>query len=392
MLQENWMHTIVEDGATQTSDSATYKKKLPTSNFIGNINLRCSMTVNNDGNDADFDHLFIDQIDKIKLIGNGSATILDLEPKELRKIMTPVLGAEPAYNRTSVEAATEWIDFPIVMGRYKYDEEYILPAQLFKTLELQVEYSVDVTDPAWDTGTFTIDVDVDELISAADPMSKKIIKRTQIENGATKSGTIDVDMPLGGIYKRIMVMVEDEDAADGTDVTKVQYRINNGSEIPLTANWDTLQNMNKDDFNLPDATVVGSTCKANDDTVLTELGLVKDFKVALLDPNPTANVVEICGADAISGGQLTMDMYKSAALTEATDANRTITAQTTCQTVMFRATSHTAIPEAVFIIFDKKGDMSKCPDSSRWNDAKVRLTGANANGTYNVCLEEIISV
>lgn len=391
MLQENWMHTIVEDGDAQSSDSGTYKKKLPTSNFIGNINLKCSATVNNAGNNDDMDHLFIDQIDKIKLIGNGSATILDLEPKELRKLMTPVLGATPAQNFTGIEAETAWADFPIVLGRYKYDEEYILPAQLFKNLELIVDYSMDITDPAWDTGTFTIDVDVDEFISSADPISKKVIKRTQVENGDTKSGTISVDMPLGGQFKRIMVMVEDEDAADGTDVTKVKFGINNFSEIVLTANWDTLQNMNKDDFNLPEAVLCGSTCKANDGTILTDLGIVKDFKVALLNPDPTSNAVSICGADAISGGQLTMDMYISAALTEVTDASRTIAADSTKQTIMFNATSHTAIPEAIFIIFDKRGDMSKCPDSSRWNDAKLELTGANANGTYNVCLEEIIS-
>jgi len=392
MLQENWLHTMVDSGTAQTSDSATYKQKLPTSNFIGNINLRCKATVNNAGNDADFAHLFIDQIDKIKLVGNGSSVIVDLEPKELQKIMTPIIGACPAQNRTSVEAEYEWVDLPIVMGRYKYDTEYILPAQLFKRLELQVEYSMETSDPAWDTGTFTPYVSVDEYISSKDPLSAKIIKRTQVENGTTKSGTIDVDLPLGGIYKRIMVMVEDEDAADGTDVTQVQLRVNNGSELPLTEAWDILQQINKDEFNLPLATIHGTTCKANDDTILTELGTVKQFNVAWKDPNPTANAVSIVGCDAVSGGELTVDAYISAALTEATDANRTITADTTCQTLMFDAVSHTAIPEAVFIVFDKKGDMNLCPDSSVWNDCKVRLTGANSNGTYNVVLEEIISL
>ena len=389
-MQENWLRTKIIDGVAETSNGKTKPISLPTSNFIGNIRLRCGATVNNAGNDADFAHLWLDQIDKIKVVGNGFATIVDLKPKQLRAMMTPVYGSIPGYNFTQVEAETSWVDLPICFGRFPYDKQYILPAKLFKTLNLEVEYSMETTDPAWDTGTFTIWAECDEYISNDDPASKRIIRRTEVESGTTSAGNIDVDLPLGNVYKRIWCQSDDNNVAEGTSITDVQLRINNGSEIPLTSGWDILHASNDQDFGLAPATLSGTVSKADDDTVITDLGTLKTFMVDVVDSEPSANQLATTEADAIAGGTATLKAQITVALTEATDASRTIGADSTARLKRFNAESLFGIPEFTCIILDKGGDMSKCPDSAQFNDAKIRMTGADTNATYSVCLEEVV--
>ena len=376
MLQNNWMKTIAIDGVAETANAQTKKIKLPTSNFIGNINLRIAATVLNAGDDAAMAARFIDQITRIKVVGNGANTILDLKPKQLRNIMAPTLGTIPPQNFTEKNDDVEWIDFPICFGRYMWDEEYILPAQLFKTLNLEVEYNLsDIADPGWDTGSMKFYVDVDEFISQKDPLSAKIIKRTEIQTGTTKSGSVDVDMPLGGTYRRIMAMLEDDDAEEGVDITKLQFRINNGAEVPITAEWINLQNQNKVEFNMPNASLAGKVVRADTAVILTDLGSINAF--SLIPEVSLTGSTNIVAGGAVAGGTITADINNE-------------TSYGTAAALRLWAESKAAIPECAIIVFDKNGNMAKCPNSALWNDAKLRLTGANANGTYYVVLEEVL--
>jgi len=376
MLQNNWLKTQVIDGVTETSNNQTKKIKLPTSNFIGNINLRLGATVLNAGDDETATAYLIDQIKRIKVVGNGANTILDLTPKELRNIMEPTLGAMPAQNLTDKNDEIAWIDFPICMGRDMWDEDYILPAQLFKNLNLEVEYNLsDIVEPGWDTGSMKFWVDVDEFISPKDPMSAKIIKRTEVETGTTKAGSIDVSMPLGGTYRRIMTILEDDDAEEGVDITNLQFRINNGAEIPTTVEWINLQNQNKHEFNMPYASLSAKIIRQDAQTILTELGSINAY--SLMPETSLTGSTNIVGGGSVAGGTITVDMNKEA--TYNTSAPWRLWAE-----------SKAAIPESAIIVFDKQGNMNKCPDSNVWNDAKLRLTGANASGTYYVVLEEVL--
>lgn len=378
MLQENWLKTIQVDGVAESSNAQTKKFSLPTSNFIGNINLRIGATVLNASNDADQTALFIDQITKIRIVGDGFATILDLGPKKLRSIMAPTLGHMPGRNFTNLNDEVETIDFPICMGRFFHDTEYMLPAQLFKTLNLEVEYNLsDIADPGWDTTSMTFWLDVDEYVSNKDPLTAKILKRTEPKTGTTSAATFDVDMPLGGTYRRIMTMLEDDDAEENVDITKLQLSINNSAEIPITAGWDMLQAANMHEFNMPYAELNGVVTKADAGTILTELGSISGF--SLVPETSLTGSTNIVSGGAPSGGTITVDTNNEASYG-------------TIIPLRLQATSKTAIPECAFIVFDKNGNMNLCPDSSVWNDCKLKLTGANANGTYSVVLEEVISL
>ena len=392
-MQGNWLVTVLEDHNSQTNNNDTYRKKLPRSNFIGAIHIRLSATINNAGNDADFVTDFLEVVQRIRVKGNGFADILDLTGKELRNIMTPTIGAQPGYNLTHKEAEYISYDFPILFGRYEHDTEYILPAKLFKTLNLEIQYNLTpITDPGFDTQTFTIDVTVEEYISDDNPFSKKIIKRTEVESDTTKSGNINVELPLGGIYKQIMIQQEDDNVDVGTSIGEVQLRINNGSEIPYTVRFVELMSMNMKEMGLPPAILTGVTTKANDDTIITNLGRIKSAQIDYEDGSQGTNILERVTIDGWAGGQLTLKCDATAALTEATDANRTVSAYTTIAPVRYTAESFDAVPECAFLVFDKNGDMSLCPDSSAFNDATVRLAGADTNATYSVCLEEIVII
>lgn len=392
MMSENWLRTKIIDGVAETSNAQTKKIDLPTSNFIGMIHLRCGATVLNAGSDADMTtNVLLDMIQRIRVVGDGYSTIVDLTPDELRKIMVPIMGGFPSISQNEDASSVQYVDLPICMGRFPYDEDYILPAKLFKSLQLEIQYNLsDIVDPGFTTGTFTIWLEVDELISNSDPLSKKIIRRTEVKTATTAAGNIDIDMPLGGVYKRFMVIVEDRNANDNVDVTDVQVRVNNGAEIPLTSGWDILQAQNKEEFGLPLAEGEGIICKADNGTYETRLGTIQSVVVQPVDAQAVANALASVSVDGVAGGTITLTKFYSAALTEAVDANRTVTADATIRPTYWHAQSKNAIPETVIIPFDKGGDMSKCPDSSRFNDCKVRLTGANASATYYVVLEEVL--
>lgn len=241
-----WLRTKVIDAKAETvAITATYTDtiNLPKTNFIGNILVALKMVRVATGTVI---------VDKIEVVGNGAATLISLTGVELQKIMTfdysniqqPVSAAAAWNLQDGVAAAgTETVIQPymISFGRFIGDTLCMLPAKLFKTLQLKITYSTAVAAMT----SISLYVTVDEYVSDEDPATKLILKKTEIESKATGTGSIDFDLPLGNAYRRLMLY-----ASVCTTVSDISLRANNGAEIPYTDNYDMIAIMNMYDYEM----------------------------------------------------------------------------------------------------------------------------------------------
>ena len=380
-LSGKWLRNIIVDHIAETNDSQEKAIDLPTTNFIGHITLKCSATLNNAGNDADFVSNFIDIIKRVRVEGNSSAVICTLTGKELRNILARYAGSMPHIHLTHKDAEYSEVTFTIPFGRFLHDREYILPAKLFTDLKLYIDYTLTpVADPGWDTGTFTIDVGIDQLVSSHSGEGVPFIRRREIETGTTKAGDILVEMPLGGEYKAIMVQSEDDDVDTGVSISKVKLSLDSETEVPFTERWIDLEETNRIELGLPKAELRGEVTKADADTLITDLGTI-ECATATMSESLGTGKVQVCGLTH-AGGTITFNVSES----------DTGAALTTVQPIEVVAKAKSAVPECVFIIFDKNSDMDLLLDSSKYNRVEAVLTGVDANATYSVCLEDVISI
>ena len=118
-------------------------------------------------------------------------------------------GITPELSTAGAAGATA-LTLPIIFGRYLTDPDYILPAKLYKTLQLRVTSEVALganTDLFSAAGCTNFIVAVDQYISSDDPTTKKVNKQVIIEShvNAGAVGTPIIDVPLQGAAARFFV-------------------------------------------------------------------------------------------------------------------------------------------------------------------------------------------
>ena len=221
-----WLKTILEDH-TAVADAATSKTiNLPTSNMIGKIDIRIS----GDGGAGTPDVEAL--VTKVEVIANGSAVIKSLSGEDLRRIATFDTGVVPEV--TNATGAATGCTYPVNFGRYIHDLLCMLPAKIFKTLQLKLSFGTLIAATGYATGTVKCDAVCEEYVSNDDPLSKLILKDTEVESHTSAAQTKDITLPLGNRYRRVMVFCTNGQ----TDLTEIQVRVNNGAVIPLTTRFD----------------------------------------------------------------------------------------------------------------------------------------------------------
>lgn len=245
-MSGQWMKTIVENQKATYSGSAatgsgTITVDLPKANFIGHLHVRLATT--GTGTVAQ-------TVSKIEVVGNGSHVIKSYSGAQLRALSKFDLANLPA---STAGGTTDSDDFLIMFGRFIGDELCMLPAKIFKTLQLKITWSA--------TGTTVVsqllDVICDEYVSDDDPLEKLILKDTEIEAKATGTGVTNFDLPLGNLYRRLMLIV-----GDATSLADLTLKVNNGASRPYAALFSNLLSENFQDYEL------GATYT---DTVLIDL-------------------------------------------------------------------------------------------------------------------------
>jgi len=203
-----WLRTIITDGKSETATAGTYTDtiNLPKTNFIGNLLIMLQRT-------ALATHaastLTVNWID---VVGNGAAQLIHLTGAEVQKLMSfdfsgrqETASTAAAINVAdgSATTANDRVDtqpYLINFGRFIGDTAAILPAKLFKTLQLKINYTIATAALA----ALTMTVSVDEYVSDEEPAEKFILKKTELEAKATGTGNVDFDLPLGNAYRRFI--------------------------------------------------------------------------------------------------------------------------------------------------------------------------------------------
>lgn len=248
-MSGQWLRTKITDAKSETATQGTFTDtiNLPKTNFIGTILVQMRRTAAGTHGSSTLTVNYID------IIGNGAAQLIHLTGAQVQKIMTfdyaniqqTVSGnlmlnvGDAVATATNSEVSTQ--PYMINFGRFIGDTIAILPAKLFKTLQLKVNYTVGTADLT----SLAMYVSVDEYVSDEDPASKFILKKTEIEAKATGTGDVDFDLPLGNAYRRLLVY-----AGTMTTVTQYSLRANNGAEIPFTDDAQALKIMNMYDYEL----------------------------------------------------------------------------------------------------------------------------------------------
>lgn len=229
-----WMETLVENQRATYSGSAatgsgTITVDLPKANMIGDVHVRLATT--GTGTVAQ-------TVSKIEVVGNGSHVIKSYSGAQVRALSVFDMANYPA---STAGGTTDSDDFWIQFGRFNGDELCMLPAKIFKTLQLKITWSA--------TGTTVtaqvLDVMCNEYVSDDDALEKLILKDTEIEAKATGTGYTDFELPLGNLYRRFMLIV-----GTATTVTDFALRVNNGASIPISGLFPNYLSKNFQDYEL----------------------------------------------------------------------------------------------------------------------------------------------
>jgi hypothetical protein len=278
-----WLTQMLANQDSLGTASVTKTYDLPKSNFIGSIGMRIAMTGTTP----------TATLAKVEVVGNGVATILSVSGANLQKIMQLESGNAPS-GADGAAAATYKINF----GRERVyrDTDFILPAKLFKTLQLRLEWTFGGTVTA-----SALDIWTDEYVSNDDAYSKWINKLIEQHSFTCSASGYDTkDLSLGALLRKMYIAAA---GTDGTTCSAVEVRVNNGAEIPFYNRWLCVQEDNLAECDINASAVVANMIlvdfnKSNDFSKSLNTAAFNDLKIKLYVGS--AQVVKIITKEAVS--------------------------------------------------------------------------------------------
>jgi len=364
-----WQHwRVIDPQTTHSSDDTTYRVKLPQSNVLHTLLVKCSMTngaTSNQGNGM------TDAVDWIKVVANGSQVLAYLEPEHIRLMSLYNIGKGVEETWDEQGGNTQEAAFPIFFGRDWFDDAFYLDLARFNDVELQIKYSPTIAATAFATGTFTTTVlGLMTLEGSPGAYEGTLVSRI-IENFTTAaSGDKVIKPPQRWPWRALIVRCYEAGVADGTDLTAVEFSLNNGQRVPLELSWNELHALNHS-LRPVYAKREGVLLRQDSDTPNVLLSNIKHVSVV---PGVAARAASISG---ISGDQLTLNLYDLA----------TPTAIATDEAVRIEVTGE-GLPFAVFVPLNVK-DEPPYFDSDRWDEIELTLTQGAAGGDVDILLQEV---
>lgn len=197
-------------------------------------------------------------LDRVKVVASGSFTVIDLEGGQLRGVNKFSQGS--VTNGAAVSTTDlVWL-FSVNFGRYFRDEEVILPAKIFKQLQLQLTYT-----PGAGTSVTSVALSLtaDEFVSNDDVKSKLIRKVGVVKTTASAANLIErTRLNLGNFLRAIYVHTDDPDNVNANSpvyggtvaaTSPISVLVNNGAERPVSEAMDMLKIKNQETYRFDDA-------------------------------------------------------------------------------------------------------------------------------------------
>jgi len=242
-----WDRTRVEAGNNYLAVNEI-NVNLPVSNFIGAVWVR----LNGLGGATPVTANLMGIRVRAEIIADGSKVIYNKTMRNGQQDVHYKYGITPELATAGAAGATD-MTLPIIFGRYLGDEEFILPAKLFKTLTLRLSFGVVLnanTDLYAATGA-DLEVDVDQYISNDDPTTKKVIKQVEIQSHVNAGAAVvnRISVPLQG--EIMQTTVHSYTTATGAAAaigTEAITDINNGERRAWAGVFAETENFNLNPF------------------------------------------------------------------------------------------------------------------------------------------------
>jgi hypothetical protein len=250
-------------------------------------------------------------LNRVRVIANGSAVVWDTRGRHLQTLAKYETGSFPSDGQ-GASSTTPTYGFYIPFGRFARDEDVILPAKLFKSLQM----TVDVTT-SQASANYILDVINEEYVSN-DPVQSKRMKKVSIVASftATANGQVRTRLPLGNLLRAIYVHYSDIRCIGGTTAGElgqaqpIRLLVNNGAEVPFASRANQIRDMavmtyRFDDGLIPRAADQGATPAADlNETLKIDFDVLENL-VNLIDSSKANEIaVETTGNATVDGTAL----------------------------------------------------------------------------------------
>ena len=380
-----WQTSVNTDGGTFSAATSSVTVDLSKANFLGEVRLRMTWL---NGSTTNLSTRIEDDVDLIQILANGGA-VKFFNGVTCRKMAHYSRGIRPTTDYNELAATDQIADFPLLFTRFPGDEVCVLPAKVFRTLQLKVNISMTLSDTTAYEATFAAanaDYYVHEVeyISADDPTSKKILKETDVDSYTTvASGDVDRPtggLPLGNIIRKILIYCREDGCEDGTDITHLRLGVNNFSEIPYHMRWIDRQDQESEWYRSREEQSEFLMI-SNTDTRNLDIGRITSINLTAPGTSTTTNPRIVNHTSLATGNVLTV------ALSD--DAGTAVTADSQIS-MLVKGMAFSAWTNMIDL--DPAGDLSGGIDTSNVNDVKVKVTNGGAGGTVYVTVQEVVSL
>ncbi len=249
-----WLTTTVENNRTLAAAPATAVQQtsridLPRGNYLS----RCTVKLHTVGV-----AILGTTLDRVRVIASGSFVVIDLEGGQLRGINKYAQGS--VTNGAAVSTTDlVWL-FTVNFGRHYRDEQVILPAKIFKQLQLELSYTPTATTSIT---SVAVSITADEYVSN-DKHTDKLIRKLSVVKTTASAANLQerTRLNLGNFLRAIYIHTDDPDNVNGNSpvlggtvasTSPIDVLVNNGAERPVSESFDMLKVKNQETYRFDDA-------------------------------------------------------------------------------------------------------------------------------------------
>lgn len=381
-MPEVQLRNLVND-AVQASDAATYELELPNSGKLHSLLLTAACT---NGATSARALTILDVVDLVEIVGDGSEVLYSMTPQEIEKWAETLSGNALESIEEHGASLVQSMVFPILFGRKLFDPECYLPLGAFKQTKLRVTYSPTIAaDNGFTTGTTTFDVKAfitpdDQSLPYMGTLTTKRIK----DFTSLAAGDDLTDLPRNNPIRAIGVYAYEANTADGTDVTRVQLRANNGERVLFDADWPNFLDINRNLFGC-EIFHTARLLQTDAETWDCRLGYVRQVVIEpIYTPSDANDTFSTFNASGYTGDRITIQI-RDADVTAGAETFAVATADYRMQVTAY-GKSPSFFGLIPFLYQDVKDWYLQ---SNQYSKLELLLTQGGAGATVRVSLQEL---
>jgi len=371
------------DRVVESNDSGVRRRELSRGVALSALLLRIECT---NGATAGEEELF-DAIDRVEVV-DGSEVLFSLTGPELHRRQWVWLKKRPPFIRTQRASAVQEIALLIPFGRFIGDGELWLPTGNFQRPEVTIEFSPTISGTAFTTATFTITVIEYAWPSpSAAPPAVGWLRHRQIRDFTSlASGDEDIELSRQFPYMDAFIYAREVNVVDGTDITIVEVRENDGRVIPFRGRWLDIQMENQLMLDLV-SVEKGVALQADNGTIDTLISrFIKASITMEQDWTADAAATGFAAIASVSADRITL-----ALIDEDYTAAAPVSASNTAREVINWEAEGIGIGNAVLIPLAMPGDIRNPFPANRLEKLELRLTQGGAGATVRVSTTELVT-